>query len=331
MVCRDWTEREWKANFRMPRGTFLRLCADLYPYVSRSNTQFREAVPVSKRVAVCFWRLAGNSEYRTVSHLFGIGCSTACTVTNQVCRAIVQHLLKQYIRLPCRNRLMAVIQKFEQQQGIPQVGGAIDGTHIPIKAPSDHPDEYYNRKSFHSVILQAVVDSFMYFTDICVGWPGRVHDARVLSKSALYHKAQHLGTCFPDGQPVNVNGVMVPVIIIGDPAYPLLPWLMKPFPETGAHDKRKFNFKLSSTRIVVERSFGLLLRDGSEFSINSRTLACKTFAMLSQLVASFTTTALHMVMREMMTGSVTMMVMIAMMTTTTMITITHKPTVKLMT
>ena len=78
-------------------------CADLYPYVSRSNTQFREAVPVSKRVAVCLWRLAGNSEYRTVSHLFGIGCSTACTVTNQVCRAIVQHLLKRYIRLPCRN------------------------------------------------------------------------------------------------------------------------------------------------------------------------------------------------------------------------------------
>ena len=96
-----------------------------------------------------------------------------------------------------------------------QVGGAIDGTHIPIKAPSDHSDEYYNRKSFHSVILQAVVDAFLYFTDICVGWPGRVHDARVLSNSTLYYIALHLGTCFPDGQPVNVNGVMVPVIIIG--------------------------------------------------------------------------------------------------------------------
>ena len=92
------------------------------------------------------------------------------------------------------------IQKFEQQQGIPQVGGAIDGTHLPIIAPYDHPDEYYNRKSFHSVILQAVVDSFMYFTDMCWIWPGRFYNARVLSNSTLYHKAQHLGTCFTDGQ-----------------------------------------------------------------------------------------------------------------------------------
>ena len=68
-----------------------------------------------------------------------------------------------------------------------------------MKCPHDYSDEYYNRKCFHSVILETVVDSFMYFTDICVGWPGRVHDARVLSNSKLYQKAEHFGTCFADG------------------------------------------------------------------------------------------------------------------------------------
>ena len=178
-------------------------------------------VPVSKRVAVCLWRLAGNSEFRTVSHLFAIGRSTACTITNQVCRAIVRQFLKRYVGSPSGNRLASVIAKFQQQQGFPQVGGAIDGTHIPMKCPFDYSEEYYNRKHFHSVILQAAVDSFMYFTDICVGWPGRVHDARVLSNSKLYHKAERFGTCLADGQTVNISGVMVQVLIIGDPAYPV--------------------------------------------------------------------------------------------------------------
>ena len=167
--CRNWSEREWKANFCMSKATFTRLCADFHSYISRRNTRFRNPVPVSKRVAVCLLRLAGNSEFRTVSRLFGIGRSTACTIKNQVCRAFVRQLLKLHVRLPSGNRLASVIVKFQQQQGFLQVGGAIDVTHIPMKCHSDYSDEYYNRNHFHSVILQAVVDSFRYFTDICVG------------------------------------------------------------------------------------------------------------------------------------------------------------------
>ena len=127
----------------------------------------------------------------------------------------------------------------------------MDGTHIPIIRPQDNPTDYYNRKGFHSVLMQAVVDHQGIFTDIYIGWPGRVHDARVFSNSDLFHKGQN-GQLLPDWKK-NINGVAVPLVILGDPAYPLLTWLMKPYPEYMGmpHKNRRFNYNLSRARIVV--------------------------------------------------------------------------------
>ena len=47
---------------------------------------------------------------------------------------------------------------FESKWGFPQCTGAIDRSHIPIIAPAENALDYYNRKGFHSVTLQAVVD-----------------------------------------------------------------------------------------------------------------------------------------------------------------------------
>ena len=38
------------------------------------------------------------------------------------------------------------------------------------------------------MIMQAIVDHNYLFLDICVGWPGSVHDARVFVNSAIYKK-----------------------------------------------------------------------------------------------------------------------------------------------
>ena len=60
-----------------------------------------------------------------------------------------------------------------------QVVGAVDGCRVPIIGPEQSPEDYINRKGFHLLILQGLVDSDCRFLDICVGWPGKVHDARV--------------------------------------------------------------------------------------------------------------------------------------------------------
>ena len=222
-------------------------------------TRFRRAIPPPQRIAVALWRLATSVEYRTISHLFGIGRSTACEIVHEVTHAITQTLLPRYIQLPQGQDLDDVIREFESMKQFPQVGGALDGCHIPIIAPEEHPEDYHNRKGWHSIILQAVVDHNYCFTDVMVGWPGRVHDARVLANSSLYARGQ-AETIFPQDKTQVINGVQVPVVIIGDAAYPLLEWLMKPFPDNGrlTPSQRAFNKNLSSTRMVVENAFGRL-------------------------------------------------------------------------
>lgn len=58
---------------------------------------------------------------------------------------------------------------------------------------------------------------------------------------------------------MNIEGVEVPLLILGDPAYPLLPWLIKPYIGSRiSAEKESFNCYHSSARIVVENAFGKL-------------------------------------------------------------------------
>ena len=55
------------------------------------------------------------------------------------------------------------IEAFQEISCFPQVVGAIDRSHIPIIAPQNYSNDYYNRKQFHSVVLQGVADiSYMW-------------------------------------------------------------------------------------------------------------------------------------------------------------------------
>ena len=76
-------------------------------------------------------------------------------------------------------------------------GNRWNGTYIPIITPDTNAKDYYNRKGFYSMLMQAVVDSNYCFTDIYIGWPGSIHDARVFSNSAIFQQGQS-GTLFPD-------------------------------------------------------------------------------------------------------------------------------------
>ena len=137
-------------------------------------------------------------------------------------------LLAKYIKIPSGNQALEVVKGFEDRWDFPQCFGSIDGSHIPILPPANDARDYYNRKGFHSVVI--------HFMSVNVGWPGSVHDASILSNSEVFEKGES-GTLTPN-YIRTFGGVPVPVVIIGDLAYPLLPWLIEPYPGVGLGAKK---------------------------------------------------------------------------------------------
>ena len=212
------------------------------------------------QVAITIWRLGTNIEYRTIAALFGLGRSTVCERVLDTCEVIARHLMPTYVRVPQNECFRDIIDGFQCRWGFPQTVGAIDGTHIhvPILRPKESGSDYYNRKGYHSILMQAIVEFRGLFIDVNIGWPGKVHDARVFANSSCYRKGTN-GIMFPNW-PRTIGGVSVPLVILGDVAYPLLPWLMKPYLENASttRQQRNYNYRHSRARMIVENAFGRL-------------------------------------------------------------------------
>ncbi|CAB5201949.1 unnamed protein product [Rhizophagus irregularis] len=117
---------------------------------------------------------------------------------------------------------------FNKIGGFNNVIGAIDGTHIILEnAPLKQPEIYWNYKKKYSIQCQAIVNHCGIFTDYEIGWPGSVHDAKVYRNSFFY---QNVSTLIEGWD-----------YLLGDSAYPLSSFLIKPFNNPENHLQIQFN------------------------------------------------------------------------------------------
>ena len=85
--------------------------------------------------------------------------------------------------------------QFAEIAGFPNVIGAIDCTHIAIKAPSEGEYAYVNRKHFHSLNVQIICDAQMRLTNIVARWPGSTHDSFVVTNSSVGNRLEAGRVC----------------------------------------------------------------------------------------------------------------------------------------
>lgn len=161
-----------------------------------------------------------------------------------------------YIYMPELEEAILIAQRFELATGYPQAIGCIDGTHVAITPPEEGSKDFLNRKCYASYNIQAVCDDRMIFRDLCVKHPGSNHDAAVFRDSKLAEKIHQLPRYMR-----NLNGTNVPLHILADPAYPMLPTLIKTYTgksSTLPPKSESYNVYHSAARNQIERAFGRL-------------------------------------------------------------------------
>ncbi|XP_067948704.1 uncharacterized protein [Watersipora subatra] len=244
----------WIANLRLPRGSVENLCTILAEELSPADLTVREPLSLMKRVCIALYKLASCAEYRAVAAVFGVSTASVHIYLHRFTKAICK-IKSRYIQWYTTEEAIDMAAFIEQNYKYPQAIGAIDGSHIPVKPPLDGKADYICRKGYPSIVLQGVVDGHYRFRDVYVNTPGSAHDAAGFARSPLSRKLEDI---IPTNDKV-IDGGVVPLHLIGDPAYPMSSMIVKGYIGAGiTPEQDSFNVYQSSARICVEIAFGKL-------------------------------------------------------------------------
>lgn len=143
----------------------------------------------------------------------------------------------------------SIARGFNDRWNFPRCCGALDGKHINIQKPAHSGSDFFNYKGYFSTVLLALVDSNYCFTYIDVGTQGRFNDASIFRNSILKTKLEDGSLNFPPWG-----------VILGDEAFPLKSYLMKPYSRrlSLTTEEKIFNYRLSRARRIVENAFGIM-------------------------------------------------------------------------
>ena len=181
---------------------------------------------------------------------------------------------------------IAMAQLFNERWNFVNCVGAMDGKHVVVQAPMNTGSYYFNYKGSFSVVLLAVVDADYKFTYVDVGCNGRISDGGVFKISTLSHalestKLQITSECQLPG-----TDTVVPYAFVADDAFPLRPYILKPYGQRGlTKEQRIFNYRLSRARRIVENGFGIL---ASRFRVFMKPIVLEPSEVESIVLASVT-------------------------------------------
>lgn len=159
IVKLHFTEEDFISNFRLSKTSFNFICFRLKKYLCSELNIVREPLTVEKKCAIALYTLSSCAEYRVIANQFGTNKCIVHKCLYAFCEAVVREFSQEYLQMPNETEAEQVMSGFEKMCGIPNVVGAIDGTHIPILPPKIGYRDFLNRKGWPSYNVLAVVDN----------------------------------------------------------------------------------------------------------------------------------------------------------------------------
>jgi hypothetical protein len=273
----------FRRMFRMPKLTFTRLCNEIKIAVGEDSfkseayvlcrgwgpgrertwcaNEFKGGlVPGKIKLAIAIRMLSGAS-YLDLMVTYGIAKCHVYSIFLEVVGWI-----KKTFSFPLVNALKTKDETFLQtiSDGFANFTsgifkgciGAIDGIAIRIICPSEgevpDPKNYWCRKGFYALNVQAICDSSKRIIWVSTGHKGSTHDSNAFFETSLYDLLWELEDWL----------LMCGFFLIGDSAYTLLSFFLIPFESNVTAPgscQDGFNFWHSNSRIRIECAFGEII------------------------------------------------------------------------
>jgi hypothetical protein len=273
--CDGVAPTHFRRMFRMKREAFTLLCkavcekigeetfkSEAYLLLYYPQSQQEDIVPKISgevKVAVSVRMLAGGS-YLDLVPLFGISTSHLYDIFGRFLQWILrtfQFPLVRWLREKNWQEIEKCANYFAEKTDGAFYGpfGANDGLAVRIRCPTmrevPDPGNYYCRKGFYALNVQALCDRSKRFLWCFPSNKGSTHDSSAFAGSRLYDLLKEMSNELYE------RGLFV----AGDSAYGLSPFLVTPYDTDELKDdvegaRDSFNFHLSSCRIYIECAFG---------------------------------------------------------------------------
>lgn len=155
-----------------------------------------------------------------------------CTVGRIVldtCTIIWEELSSFYASVPNPTEWKNIAREYQLKCQLPNCLGAIDGKHVNIVCPPNSGSMYYNYKKRFSIVLLAACDSKYTFTLIDVGAYGSQSDGGIFKNSVFGQRLLNSTLQIPQSNVFPNSTINFPYFFVGDAAFPLKSFLMRPF------------------------------------------------------------------------------------------------------
>ena len=254
------TDEEFSTNFvekmRVSRNTFNIILRDLWDKLILQPTNFKpEPTSPDRQLALTLYRLAHGVTYTVLDDVFGVSKESSCTFFNKVIRLLVAYFYDDYVKLPeTDEEWESEVRGFIENYGFPCVGAWV-GFHVHVNSQLKSNFSFKKKYTVNNLALTSYNKRFLY---AAVGAPGSTHDARMLKESSFFDEILS-GRALPDRK-INLGDYGdIPLVTIGDSAFPRFSWLLKCYNENTRDPKQRYyNKSLCSARVVSEHTYGML-------------------------------------------------------------------------
>lgn len=132
-------------------------------------------------------------------------------------------------------------------------------------------------------------DATCKFSIADIGAPGRQSDAGSFKASEIGKRLMNNDLNLPLPEPLVPDRVSLPYVFVGDEAFALSKYMLRPYSRNSNLDLKKkvFNYRLSRARRIVEAAFGILTAIWQVLRTTMKTSLATTIKVIKACITMF--------------------------------------------